>query len=257
MVDATGRFSDRVENYIKHRPGYPPEVIQLLVAKGGLTQDSLIADIGSGTGILSELLLQNGNRVFAVEPNREMRTAAEKLLNHYENFISVDGRAEATTLADHRVDMIVAAQAFHWFDKARARTEFARILKPQGWVALIWNERRVASTVFLRDFENLFLKYGTDYAQVRHENSEPDIAPFFAPCAFVCESFLNLQELDLEGLTGRVLSASYAPKPNDPNYEPMLNDLTEIFSTHQIHGRVVIEYDTRVYLGHLNQTSTD
>jgi ubiquinone/menaquinone biosynthesis C-methylase UbiE len=251
MTDATARFSDRVENYVKYRPGYPPAVLDLLVARCGLAPDSVIADVGSGTGILSELLLKNGNRVLAVEPNREMRTAAENLLIGYDTFTSIDGRAEATTLADSSVDLVVAAQAFHWFDQPGARSEFARILKAGGWTVLVWNERRLGTSPFLVDFENLFLKYGTDYARVRHENVEPDIGSFFAPHRFELESFDNLQQLDLEGLTGRVLSASYTPRPDNPDYAAMLSELNDIFATHQIHGRVVIEYDTRVYFGHL------
>src|SRR5256885_34515 len=182
--DPTKRFSTRVDNYSRYRPGYPTGVIDLLVSACGLGSNSVVADIGSGTGILSELFLKNGNRVLAVEPNLEMRSAAEYLLNHYRRFTSIDGSAEATTLADASADFITAAQAFHWFDQKRARSEFTRILKPGGWVILVWNERRLATSAFLRDFEDLLLKYGTDYSQVRHENVDSEIASFFHPAAF-------------------------------------------------------------------------
>jgi ubiquinone/menaquinone biosynthesis C-methylase UbiE len=247
------RFSTRVDNYVKYRPGYPTAVVNLAISDCGLKQDSVVADIGSGTGILSELFLKNGNPVFGVEPNQQMRDAAERLLSWYPLFSSVNGAAEATTLGDNAIDVVIAAQAFHWFDQNRARVEFARILKPEGWVILIWNERRLTQTNFLRDLENLLLKYGTDYSLVRHENVAGEIASFYAPALFRFASFENFQEMDYEGLQGRVLSASYTPEPGHRNYEAMLSDLNAIFRTHQVHGKVTIEYDTRVYFGHLNQ----
>src|SRR5689334_15561560 len=134
MVDPTLRFSNRVDNYSKYRPTYPSAVLDLLAAECGLTSNALIADIGSGTGLLAELFLTNGNRVVGVEPNREMRAAGERLLANAPGFTSVDGTAEATTLAAGSVDFVTAGQAFHWFDRALARVEFARILKPEGWV---------------------------------------------------------------------------------------------------------------------------
>ncbi|MDQ2855509.1 MAG: class I SAM-dependent methyltransferase, partial [Acidobacteriota bacterium] len=187
------RFSSRVDNYVKYRPGYPREVISLLSAECGLTPAATVADVGSGTGILSELLLRNGNRVFGVEPNREMREAAERLLKDCSGFNSIEGTAEGTTLADHSIDLITASQAFHWFDQVKARLEFLRILKKGGWVALIWNERRLDSSDFLRALEELLLKFGTLYEQVRHENVYGDIATFFGTGAFKLATFENLQ----------------------------------------------------------------
>lgn len=250
--DPRNRFSTRVDNYIRYRPGYPAEVIELAISNCGLGPDSAVADIGSGTGILSELFLRNGNAVFGVEPNQEMRSAAERLLSGYARFTSVNGAAEATTLPDNAVDFVIAAQAFHWFDQQLARAEFRRILKPNGWVLLIWNERRLATSAFLHDLEELLLKYGTDYAQVRHENvASHDIPSFYSPAHFKLATFENLQELDLEGLKGRVCSASYTPEPGHQLHEAMLKELETIFLSHEVHGKVTIEYDTRVYFGHL------
>ena len=158
MSDPTKRFSNRVENYIKFRPGYPGAIIDLSREECGLNRQSIIADIGSGTGILSELFLKNGNRVFGIEPNAPMRGAGEKILERYSNFTSINGAAEATTLSDNTVDFVVAGQAFHWFDQRCARAEFSRILKPSGWVILLWNERRIDSTPFLRAYEQMLLK---------------------------------------------------------------------------------------------------
>lgn len=245
------RFSNRVDDYVRYRPGYPPGVVDLLVSECGLTSDSVVADVGSGTGILSELFLKNGNRVFGVEPNLPMREAGEALLASYPKFVSVDGSAENTTLSDKSVDLVTAAQAFHWFDQKRARAEFARILKPNGPVALLWNERRTDSTPFLRDYETLLLKYGTDYKDVRHENVYDVIAALFAPAEFSLKSFANQQVFDFAGARGRTLSSSYLPAPIDEGFVPMLEELRAIFDRHQNGGQVVFEYDTRVYFGHL------
>jgi ubiquinone/menaquinone biosynthesis C-methylase UbiE len=251
MSDPTKRFSDRVENYIKFRPGYPDAVIDLLKTECRLTQLSVIADIGSGTGILSELLLRNGNLVFGVEPNAAMREAGEKLLERYSKFTSVDGSAEATTLSDNSVDFIVAGQAFHWFNQKLTRQEFSRILNPRGSIVLLWNERRIDTTPFLRAYEQLLLKFGTDYQEVRHERAYQDVESFFSPREFKLRTFDNLQSFDFQGVKGRLLSSSYVPAPGDEGFEAMLEELRNIFDEHQTAGKVAFEYDTRVYFGQL------
>lgn len=251
MTNHLNRFSTRVENYIKYRPGYPPETLEILKQECGLTEASLIADVGSGTGILSELFLRNGNRVFGVEPNAPMRIAGEQLLKEFGNFVSIDGAAEATTLAPQSIDLVTAAQAFHWFKRSEAKHEFKRILKPDGWVVLIWNERLIDSTPFLRGYESLLLRYGTDYQEIRHENVEPEIADFFAPSHFKLKSLPNFQHFDFEALKGRVYSSSYAPEPGHPNFEPMLSGLGELFETHADNGIVTFEYETKIYYGQL------
>jgi len=249
--DPTQRFSSRVDNYVRYRPGYPPEVLELLKSECGLTPDSVVADIASGTGILTRTLLDNGNRVFGVEPNSAMRKAGEELLARYARFTSVAGTAEATTLVDQSVDFVTAAQSAHWFDREKARREFVRILKSRGWVALLWNERRTDSTPFLRDYEKLLLAYGTDYQDVRHEHTTAAIATFFAPSPFQARVFENRQEFDYPALQGRLLSSSYTPQPDDPNYVPMLRELHCLFDAHQVNGGVTFEYYTRAYYGQL------
>jgi SAM-dependent methyltransferase len=251
VKDATQRFSSRVNNYVLYRPGYPPEILRLLQSECGLTAESVIADIASGTGIFTRLLLENGNRVFGVEPNDEMRQAGERFLESYPRFTSVAGTAEATTLPDRSVDIITAAQAAHWFDRETARREFIRILKLGGWTVLVWNERRTASTAFLREYERLLLVYGTDYQEVRHERTTAEIAGFFSPSPFRSCAFETSQEVDYTGLEGRLLSSSYTPTPDHPNYEPMLRELRRIFDAHQVGGRVALEYNTLVYYGQL------
>ena len=149
MTDPTQRFTSRVEHYVRYRPSYPRDLLDLLETRCGLSSASVVADVGSGTGILSELFLENGNRVIGIEPNKEMREAAERRLRRHPRFTSVAGTAEATTLDDASADFVAAGQAFHWFDPERARTEFSRILKPGGWVVLAWNLRRKEATPFL------------------------------------------------------------------------------------------------------------
>ena len=251
MSDPLMRFSNRSDNYAKFRPGYPAKVIEILKHDCGLGETSVIADVGSGTGIMSELFLQNGNPVVAIEPNAAMRQVAERLLQRYEKFRSINAAAEATTLETGSVDFVTAAQAFHWFDRARAKIEFARILKPAGWVVLIWNERRLDSTVFLRAYEDLLLRYGTDYEKVRHENVTAEIAEFFAPGRFELQALENAQYFDFESLKGRLLSASYTPDADHPNFSPMLKELEGIFYANQKDGIVSFEYETKVYYGHL------
>ena len=246
------RFSSRVENYARYRPDYPSAIIDLLKNECGLTSESIIADIGSGTGKLSELLLANGNRVIGVEPNDAMRAVAEALFSGSSNFQSINGTAESTTLDNQSVDFVIAGQAFHWFDSVKAKEEFKRILKPHGWVVVIWNERQTDTTPFLRAYEQLLLTYGTDYAEVRHENAEPIITQFFAPRIARCAQFPNGQEFDFESLQGRLRSSSYTPEPSSPRFEPMLVELEAIFNRYQEAGLVRFEYDTRVFYERLD-----
>lgn len=251
VADPTQRFSSRVDNYVRYRPGYPPEILELLKAECSLTSASVIADVGSGTGILTRIFLENGNPVFGVEPNGDMRRAGERLLAGYAKFASVAGTAEATTLPARSVDFVAAAQAAHWFDREPARREFIRILKPGAWVVLLWNERKTDTTPFLREYEQLLISYGTDYEDVRHERTTDSISDFFAPSAYQLRLFDMHQEFDYQALQGRLLSSSYTPQPGNSKYQPMLDQLQRIFNQHQSGGQVRFEYNTRVYYGQL------
>ncbi len=247
----TARFSDRVENYVRYRPGYPTSVIDLLRNECGLQPSHIIADIAFGTGAFTRLLLENGNSVFAVEPNPEMREMGMRQLDRFERLVAIAGTAEKTTLRSASVDFVTAAQAAHWFDLPRARAEFARILRSEGWCVLIWNERCTASAPFLRDYEQLLLTYGTDYNEVRHERTTATIDEFFAPTPYQERVFNLRQQFDYEGTAGRLLSSSYAPLAGHPNHAPMMNELQRIFRVHAREGKVEFEYDTRVFFGHL------
>ena len=219
----------------------------------GLTRGSEIADVGSGTGALARMFLENGNRVFGVEPNAEMRRAGERLLAEFLSFTSVAGTAEGTTLADRSVDFVTAGQAFHWFDPGPARREFTRVLKPAGRVVLVWNARRTEGEGFPAAYERLLKTHGTDYAEVNHgrRGSPKAVRDFFAPETVEEWTFENSQRLDLPGLEGRLLSSSYVPDEGEPGCEEMLADLEDVFRRHQDDGTVTVRYDTRVYVGRL------
>jgi SAM-dependent methyltransferase len=247
-AEPTQRFSARVENYIRFRPSYPAEVIDVLRRECGLTPGSLVADIASGTGLFTRLLLENGNRVFGVEPNDNMRRAGEEFLAAYSNFVSIDGTAKNTTLRGHSVDLVTCAQAAHWFAREKAMPEFQRILKPSGYLVLIWNDRRTGSA-FAEKYENLVVKYGTDYSEVQRLGRVINGCEFFAPLLCEKRTLLNYQDLDYPALEGRLLSSSYAPQRGEPECEPMLADLRKIFEDHHHDGRVRMEYDTNIYFG--------
>ena len=250
MSDPTQRFTGRVESYARYRPSYPQAVLDLLAAECGLTSAAIVADIGSGTGLLSELFLENSNRVLGIEPNEEMRAAGERLLRDYPRFTSVAGTAEATTLDDACVDFVAAGQAFHWFDPERARTEFARILEPTGWVVLIWNLRRKGATPFLAAYERLLETYRTDRGEVEFWRKSDEMASAFFG-SFQKKTFDNEQVLDLDGLKGRLMSTSYVPAQGEPGSDAMIRQAERIFGEHHNDGKVTVAYDTKVYYGRL------
>ncbi len=255
--DGTTRFSSRVDHYVRCRPSYPREVWDVLCQRvPGLQSGATIADVGSGTGISARLFLEQGCTVYGVEPNAAMRTAAERELAAFPRFHSRDGTAEATGLLPASVDLVAAAQAFHWFDPVAARQEFARICRAPGWCALIWNNRRLDSTPFLRDYEALLVEFGTDYQQVRQQTVDPVRLNTFFASGFITESLENKQRFDGEGLRGRVLSSSYTPGPDDPRHAAMLAALDELFARHQHDGTVTFEYDTQIFLGRINEAGT-
>jgi SAM-dependent methyltransferase len=250
MSNSTTRFSDRVEDYVKYRPHYPAGVLSYLQEIYQFNSEWVVADIGSGTGISTQLFLRNdnwaGNRVYAVEPNLAMRSRAEELLRGVPGFVSVDGTAEATGLPDGAIDLIVAGQAFHWFDPVRTREEFVRIARPGACVALIWNERLVLSD-FEREYEALILEYAGDYKTINHKNiADLQIGDFFYPRPFLLQAFGNEQVFDYEGLEGRLLSSSYVPKTG-PVFESMIGGLRKLFDRNQTGGRVRVGYETKLY----------
>ena len=252
MRDPKGRFSSRVENYVRYRPGYPPAVLDLLRAECGLSPSSVVADVGSGTGLLSRLFLEHGNEVLGVEPNAEMREAAAHLLSAYPAYNGVDGSAEDTGLGEASVDFVTAGQAFHWFEPLGARREFARILRPGAWVVLIWNDRRNDASRFLSAYEDLLQRWAVDYREVDHRRvDQATLAVYFAPGRFSERGLPNRQVFDYPALEGRLLSSSYTPEAGHPNYAPMLAGLASLFREFQEGGTVAFEYHCRVVFGRL------
>jgi len=250
--DSVARFSNRAHDYVKYRPHYSPELLKVLRHECGLKLEHLVADIGCGPGLLAEVVLQNGNRVIGVEPNLEMREAGEKYLAGFAKFTMIDGSAEHTTLAEASVDFVMAGQAFHWFRPEPTRAEFARILRPGGWTVLIWHDRDTQATPFLRAYDDFLRLHSIDYQQVNHKTmaNVDVITRFFAPDPVEFTSQQTQQHFDFGGLRGRLLSSSYVPSEGAAA-DTMLQKLPELFETFAENGEVVVEYETKVYYGHL------
>ncbi len=247
--DPTARFSNRVADYVRYRPDYPAAVVDTLAGHLGWRAAIDIADLGSGTGLSALGFLDRGHRVFGVEPNDEMRMAAEQLLAGRSNFVSIAGRAEATTLPATSVDLVIAAQAFHWFDASAAASETRRILRPGGHAAVIWNLRRTGGSAFLDGYEALLRRFATDYAAVSERYADPALLRrYFGSAGQAQYRFDHVQHFDFEGLKGRLLSSSYTPASGDARHEPMLQALRRLFDDTAADGRVAFEYDTRLYV---------
>lgn len=252
------RFTSRVESYRRHRPGYPQQIVALLERECRLRTDSTIADIAAGTGLLTEIFLEQNYAVTAVEPNTAMREACESLVEKYPKFRCVAGNAEATGFADDSVDLITVAQAMHWFDLKRAREEFRRILTPSGWCAIIYNNRRMSGDSFHEGYERILRDFGTDYQKVQSSHLHDDkLAAFFAPSEMRQAAFVNAQDLTLEGLEGRILSSSYMPQPGHVGYAAMHDALQNLFAREQKDGHVRMEYDCVVSYGQLAPLALD
>ena len=248
-MDYKQRFSSRVQNYIQFRPGYPVEIIPALQLEIGLKPDDTIADIGSGTGLSSKLFLENGNTVYGVEPNEPMRKAAEGFLNEYSNFKSIHGSSEATTLPNNSIDLIVCAQAFHWFDRTRTKLEFQRIAANEAHLCLIWNDRN-ETDIFMQAYEKLIMEYSIDYTKISHRNISPEIIQdFYTPHTFNKFTFHHEQQFNLEGLIGRIISSSYMPNTSDKNFPQLKNAITHLFNSYKQNETVTFAYNTFLYIG--------
>lgn len=246
MKTNTSRFSDRVDDYVKFRPHYPAQIIEVLKRKIGFTKKDIVADIGSGTGISSEIFIDNGNKVFAVEPNTEMRGAAETIFRKKSNFISNSGTAENSNLENNSIDLIFCGQAFHWFNKQDSKTEFARILKPDGNIVLAWNERSEESE-FQKEYEQILISNIAEYKEVSHKNiSEQTIADFFEPNLVLFDCLINFQEFDLEGLKGRLKSSSYCPKEGH-EHDRLCKEIETLYKKFEKNGMVKFDYQTKIY----------
>lgn len=249
--DPTERFSDRVDAYIAFRPGYPESLIDCLLETAGLDPGAAVADVGAGTGIFTRLLLARGMRVYAVEPNANMRAAAEAALGDEPGFASIAASAESTGLADASVELVTAAQAFHWFDNDTARAEFGRILVPGGQLALVWNQRDLADP-FQQAYDRLLREFTADYAVSSHMRLDvADFARFFAADGPREYHFANRQRLDFDGVIGRLHSASYCPPEDSPEYRGLVAGIERLFTRHADGDAVDFAYDARLYVGEI------
>ncbi|MHB1937488.1 MAG: class I SAM-dependent methyltransferase [Acidobacteriaceae bacterium] len=250
--DSKERFTTRVDAYREFRPRYPNAVLQLLEEQCGLTPASVIADIGAGTGLLAEIFLSNGNSVLAVEPNLAMRTACEDLHSRYPKLKCIAGSGEATELPDNCADFVTVGQALHWFRLSPARAEFARILRPDGWCVVVYNNRRVGGDAFHDGYERILCEFGIDYEQVRNRYvDENGLAEFFAPAKMHQAHLPNAQVFGLEEMAGRILSSSYMPQQDHPRYPAMARAIESLFTQCQKDGYVRLEYDCAVSYGKL------
>lgn len=252
--DSTERFSSRVADYVRYRPDYPPALLDWLHQDIGVPTETLVADIGAGTGISTRLFLAAGHPVIAVEPNAAMRDAAEQLLApDYLRLKVADGTAEATGLADNSVGLVAAAQAFHWFDTTAVRREWARILQPEGMALVFWNSRLLDASPFLIGYEQLLLEFGTDYTEVAERYQDDDtMRAWFGEGLRGMARLPNVQRMDYDGLRGRLLSSSYAPQPGHPRHAAMLDALRQLFDAHAVDGQIAFEYQTRAFVGTLD-----
>lgn len=243
-MDSSKRFTSRVELYVKYRPSYPKSAIDFLFSNG-ISQNSIVGDIGSGTGILSNLLIDKVKSLYCVEPNDEMRNCANKSLSNYDNFFSINGKGENTTLEDNSLDAITVAQAFHWFDIKKTKVEFNRILKPKSNIFLLWNNR-ISNTVFLKEYDQLLKSLSNDYNSVNHQNLKTEDFDFFFDKKWCKTSFSNYQKLDFESFIGRVFSSSYTPNKSDSNYNEFYKELKKLFDRENQNGFVYFNYNTEI-----------
>jgi SAM-dependent methyltransferase len=251
-IEPLTRFSNRAESYAHHRPSYPQALYDHLRLAAALAPGALVADIGSGTGLLSKLFLENGHPVIGVEPNGPMRAAGEVFLAAFPDFKSLDGAAEELPLDDNSVDLLVAGQAFHWFQPTDFRREAQRVLRPGAHAALIWN-RRDESDPFVRTYEQLLNDLAVDYykADPKHRLRQESILEFFQPRTPHYTTFPNPLPYDWGGLQGLASSQSYVPLPDHPNYVPFFTRLEELFEQFNQNGAVTLALLTHLYHGPL------
>lgn len=250
--DSTVRFSDRVEAYLAGRPRYPATLVTHLEAVGALPARGDVADIGVGTGLSAEPFLAAGHRVIGVEPNAPMRAAGAEYLARFRAYDARDGTAEATGLAPASFDLIVAGQAFHWFDPAGFRMESLRVLRPGGWAALIWNDRDLAGTPFLAGYEALLVEYGNDYPAIRYRHQGTDAIPvYFGGRAPQPAEFRHARSMDWSAIAALAGSASYLPAAGKPRHDELMAALRGLFDAQSTGGAIEMRYTCRVHAARL------
>ncbi|MFD2177915.1 class I SAM-dependent methyltransferase [Veronia pacifica] len=248
MKNSKERFTEKVADYVRFRPDYPEDVIDILAHYAD--KKSQVADVGSGTGIFSKQLLESGYCVYGVEPNDNMRQAAEDALSDDVSFTSLNGSAESTGLDAASVNMITAAQSFHWFNNIATKEEFRRILTHDGVVAIIWNKRDLRS-LFHREYDQLLKRYAVDYLKVTHLSiTDQEVEAFFDHFEkkHVCP---HRQMMNFEQLVGRLRSSSYCPPQGSGEYQILVDQLEKLFNSHREGDHLYFEYQTCVYVGRM------
>ena len=246
-MDYTNRFSGKGEIYAKARPKYAAGLFDYLKNAMGVPAGSVFADVGSGTGIFAEQLLDCGYKVFAVEPNADMRKKAEEKLSANRNFVSVVGSDGNMNLPDKSVDYVTAAQAFHWFDAEAFRRECRRVLKPGGKVILVYNARDMKADG-IKALANLHSRYNPEFHGFSNGMSHEKCMNFFTG---TCDVFRadNTQVYDRQGYVNFALSSSYSLKAGDTRYAEYLKDIGKIFDTFSVDGFIAVPTETVAYIG--------
>ncbi len=241
-----------MKDYSLYRPSYPAEAVDYVFNKLPVNADTVIADIGAGTGLFTELLLANNSPVIAVEPNAAMRAEADDRLRHYPNYNSVSGSAEETRLDDKSIDIIVAAQSFHWFNLPEAKREFARILKLGGKTVLIWNRRDSSGSEFLMEYETLLGSMIAEYSKVSHDRASDAVIEEFLGSEMVKAEFSNYQDFDFRGFKGRLQSSSYCPIEGAEGYVELMVSMEELFQTHAVKKLFALNIEHRFIMFKVN-----
>ena len=253
MLEPTRHFSKKAENYMKYRWRYPKEVLDYLKSSVGLQKSWNIADIGYGTGILTKILLDNGNNVIGVEPNDDMRNAGEEYLKDYSNFVSMNAKAEESKIKDNSLELITVAQAIHWFNPEKTKIEFNRILKDNGIIFIIFNRRSKERSDFIIDYDNINKKYNKDFKYTNNNPSNGNlIINYLLDDKIHYHSIDNKISEGFESFKGGFLSASFIPDETSENYTEMINELKDIFDKHKNNDKITFEYSTEIYWGHLS-----
>jgi len=251
MVDARSLFNGKASIYSRYRPDYPKDLLKMLEKETGFNRNWIVADIGSGTGIMSRLFLENGNHVYCIEPNDDMRSESIKLTSSFLKCKVLKGTAENTGLDTDSIDIIVAGQSFHWFDPVAAKKEMTRVLKPGGFAALIWNNRSERENSLSKEYDYICSKYSHNYQGTGNSRIESDTFITFFHNGFKKFETPNYQKLNLDGILGRYFSTSYALQPQDPEYGDAVESLKKLFRKFEKNGYATMEYETQIFLGQL------
>jgi len=234
------KFSDKADNYAKYRQGYSEDILEYF-SEYGFSSNSIVADVGSGTGKLTKIFLENGNTVYAIKPNDNMRNIADSLLNGFKNYISINGSAENSTLQNGIIDFVVVGQAFHWFDAPKALIEFKKILKKNGVLSIIWYHRKT-DTPFWKGYENILKDNIPEYKGSNYRNFTDEIMEKYFSGDYKKVEKIYSRELDFVELLGSFSSSSYTPKEDTIEYRNLSKLLNGIFIKYMKNNKIISNF---------------